>query len=131
MVVNQWFKRQLRAAAAIVGGLFGVGATVTQITSRTTAVTCNGLSGQITLVSAAGSTTPAVFTVNNSSVNAGDCVVVSQKSGTDKYVATVGAVADGSFVISFATKSGTTTEQPVFNFVVLKANATAAQDQAV
>jgi hypothetical protein len=33
----------------------------------------------------------------------------------------VTAVAAGSFRISFATLSGTTTEQPVFNFAVIKA----------
>jgi hypothetical protein len=35
----------------------------------------------------------------------------------------VTAVASGSFRISFATTGGTTTEQPVFNFAVIKAVA--------
>jgi hypothetical protein len=47
-------------------------------------------------------------------------VVVNQKSGTDKYLIHVTAVAAGSFAITFATTGGTTTEQPVFNFTVIK-----------
>jgi hypothetical protein len=35
----------------------------------------------------------------------------------------VTAVAAGSFRISFATTGGTTTEQPVFNFAIIKAVA--------
>jgi len=48
-------------------------------------------------------------------------VIVSQKSGTDLNMIHVTAVAAGSFNISFATTGGTTTEQPVFNFAVIKA----------
>ncbi len=98
----------------------GIGSTVTQATSRTTGVTINAPTGAITLVSAAGSTTPASFTVTNSTVAAEDAVVVSQKSGTDLYHTNVTAVADGSFRITFFTTAGTTTEQPVFNFTVIK-----------
>ena len=93
---------------------------MTQATSRTTGVTINTPTGAITLVSAAGSTTAASFTVTNSSVAATDVVLLSQKSGTDKYDAYVTAVAAGSFEITFRTFSGTTTEQPVFNFTVIK-----------
>lgn len=107
-----------------VGGLgygTGAGGTVTQATSRTTGVTINKACGAITLVSAAGSTTFQSFTVTNSLVAATDVIRVCQKSGTDKYAIWVTAVAAGSFVITFATLSGTTTEQPVFNFVIHKA----------
>lgn len=99
------------------------GSAVTQLTSRTTAVGINAPCGAITLLSAAGSTTPATFTVNNSLVEATDTVIVCQKSGTDKYDLSVSAVGAGSFAITFNTKSGTTTEQPVFNFAVIKAVA--------
>ncbi len=95
------------------------GGAVEQASSRTTGVTLNAPAGRITLVSAAGSTTPASFTVTNSYVTATDVVVVSQQSGTDKY--DIGTdVADGSFIITSRTFSGTTTEQPTFNFVVIK-----------
>ena len=99
------------------------GGAVTQATSRTTGVTLNKPCGSITLVSAAGSTTPATFTVTNSFVEATDTVVVCQKSGTDLYTLSVSAVAAGTFNITFNTKSGTTTEQPVFNFAVIKSVA--------
>lgn len=103
-----------------VGYATGAGGTVTQATNRTTGVTINKTTGAITLVSAAGSTTPASFTVTNSTVAATDTVVVSQKSGTDKRAVWVTAVAAGSFEITTYTLSGTTTEQPVINFAVIK-----------
>lgn len=98
----------------------GAGGTVTQATSRTTGVTLSKATGSITLVSAAGSTSWQSFTVTNTLVAATDTVIVSQKSGTDLYEIHVTNVAAGSFKISFKTTSGTTTEQPVFNFTVLK-----------
>lgn len=107
-------------ATAGIGYATGAGGAVTQGTSRTTAVELNTVAGAITLVSAAGSLTPASFTVTNSAVAATDVVVLSQKSGTDIYDLSVSAVADGSFRITFNTKSGTTTEQPVINFAVIK-----------
>lgn len=110
-------------ATAGIGYTTGAGGTVTQATSRTTGVTLNKVTGAITLVSAAGSVTPQSFTVTNSAVAATDVVAVSQKSGTDKYVVLVTAVAAGSFQVTFYTTGGTTTEQPVFNFAVIKGSA--------
>lgn len=107
-----------------VGGMgygTGSGGAVTQGTSRTTGVTLNKTNGAITLVSAAGTTTWQTFTVTNSTVAATDTIIVNQKSGTDLYQIFVTNVAAGSFKISFATTGGTTTEQPVFNFAVIKA----------
>lgn len=97
----------------------GAGGAVTQATSRTTAVTLNKPCGAITLVSAAGSASWQSFTVNNSLIAATDIVNICQKSGTDKYMIHVTNVAAGSFVITFATTGGTTTEQPVFNFAIM------------
>jgi hypothetical protein len=103
-----------------IGYGVGVGGAVSQITSRTTAVTLNKLTGAITLVSAAGTATPQSFTVTNSTVAAADTVVVSQKSGTDLNEIFVTNVAAGSFKITFFTTGGTTTETPVFSFTVMK-----------
>lgn len=100
--------------------LTGQTSTVTQITSRTTGVTINSRNGSITLVSAAGTTTVQSFTVTNSEVAVGDLVVVNQRSGTDLYDIKITNIAAGSFRISFATTGGTTTEQPVFNFGIIK-----------
>ena len=115
---------QLRCnTTAGIGYSTGAGSAVTQITSRTTGVTINAACGAITLFSAAGQTTYQTFTVTNSAVVATDTIVVNQKSGTDLNIILVTAVAAGSFNISFATTGGTTTEQPVFNFAVIKAVA--------
>jgi hypothetical protein len=101
----------------------GSGGAVTQATSRTTGVTLNKTNGAITLVSAAGLATYQSFTVTNSTVAATDTIILNQKSGTDKYILLVTAVAAASFQITFATTGGVTTEQPVFNFAVIKAVA--------
>ena len=117
------------AARNIFAGAFGFapglgsGSTVTQITSRTTGVTLNYITGQITLFSAAGSTTPASFTVTNSTVAATDTIIISQASGSNQYFAFVTAVAAGSFQITFYAAVGTATDSPVFNFTVLKGAA--------
>lgn len=111
----------LITGAGSLGYTTGSGGAVTQATSRTTGVTLNKTNGAITLVSAAGSTSWQSFTVTNSKVSSTDTVIVNQKSGTDLYQIFVTNVGSGSFKITFATTGGTTTEQPVFNFAVIKA----------
>ena len=110
-------------ATAGIGYRTGAGTAVTQLTSRTTGVTINNVCGAITLFSAAGSAAYQTFTVTNSAVAATDTIIVNQKSGTDLNIILVTNVAAGSFKISFATTGGTTVEQPVFNFAVIKAVA--------
>jgi hypothetical protein len=105
----------------MIGYRTGAGGTVTQGTSRTTGVTIDKACGRITLFSAAGSTSWQTFTVTCSKIDAVDTVILNQKSGADKYMLHVSAVAAGSFDITFATTGGTTTEQPVFNFAIIKA----------
>jgi len=109
-----------KGATAGIGYATGAGGAVSQATSRSTGVTLNAVCGAITLVSAAGSATPATFTVTNSAVAATDVVVASQKSGTDAYAVYVTAVAAGSFKLTVVDLTGTTTEQPVINFAVIK-----------
>jgi hypothetical protein len=113
-----------RAGANGNGYVTGAGGAVTQTTSRTTAPPAiNKPCGQITLVSAAGTATWQTFTVSNSTVAATDVICLDQASGTDKYMIHVTHVGAGTFDVTFATTGGTTTEQPVFNFAVLKAVA--------
>ena len=119
-VVDSTGNALLITAAGALGYGTGAGGAVTQATSRTTGVTLNKPCGAITLVSAAGSTSWQSFTVTNSLVAATDTIIINQKSGTDKYMIHVTAVAAGSFVITFATTGGTTTEQPVFNFAIVR-----------
>jgi hypothetical protein len=103
-----------------VGYATGAGGAVTQGTSRTTGVTLDKTTGAITLFSAAGSATAASFTVTNSTVAATDVIILNQQTGADLYDLAVTAVAAGSFRITFRTTGGTTTEQPTFNFAVIK-----------
>lgn len=108
------------SGTAGVGYATGAGGTVTQDINRTTGVTLDKTTGAITLFSAAGTTSATTFTVTNSTVAATDVIILNQKSGTDLYDLMVTAVAAGSFNITFRTTGGTTTEQPVFNFAVIK-----------
>lgn len=104
-----------------IGYATGAGGTVTQQTSRATAVQIDKTCGSITLFSAAGSTTAASFTVNNSTVGINDCIILNQRSGTNKYLLDVTTIAAGSFEITFRSSVGTATDAPVFNFAVIKA----------
>lgn len=103
-----------------IGYATGAGGAVTQGTSRTTTVVSDTPTGAITLFTAAGSTTPATFTVTCAACAATDIPIVVQKSGTDLYTISVTQVAAGSFNITFNTKSGTTSEAPVFNYALIK-----------
>ena len=109
--------------SAGIGYATGAGVAGVQSSTRTTTVVANGICGSITLVSAAGSATPATFTFSNTSIAATDVVYVCQKSGTDKYEIFVTAVGASSCAITSFTTGGTTTETPVFNFAVIKAVA--------
>lgn len=108
-------------ATTSAGYTTGAGGTITQGTSRTTGVTIDKICGAITLFTAAGTSAYTTFTVTNSTVAATDVIIVNQASGTDKYEVFVTAVGAGSFDITFADVSGTTTEAPVINFAVIKA----------
>ena len=103
-----------------LGFTTGAGGSVTQTTSRTTSVTINKACGSIQLFAAAGSTTWATFTVSNSTVAIGDTPIVVQRTGSNLYEIHVTKVDNGSFNISQRTTGGTTSEAPVFNFVVIK-----------
>jgi hypothetical protein len=108
------------STSAGVGYATGAGSTVAQGTNRATAVTLNRPTGQITLVSAAGNTTPTTFTLNNTTIAATDVLLLNQKSGTNIYNLLVSNVVANSASITAWTTGGTTTEAPVINFAVIK-----------
>jgi hypothetical protein len=57
--------------------------TVTQLTSKSTAVTLNKPAGQITMNNASlGATTNVTFTLNNSYISANDVIVLNVNGGT-------------------------------------------------
>lgn len=104
-----------------VGYTTGAGTAVTQLTSRTTAVTSNTVTGQITMFTAAGSATAATFTVNCTAIAADDAVVLSQKAGTNLYEFFCTAIsAATSFNITFFTTGGTASDTPVINYTIIK-----------
>ena len=114
--------------ATAKAGDTATGGTVTQITSRTTGVTINKLSGKIqTDTTSLGAELAAAFVVTNSLVAIGDVVLVSQRSGAVGVMTTVEvvAVAAGSFTLSVmngnAAAGVAETGAIVINFIVLKA----------
>lgn len=110
---------------ATAGKLIGPtsGGTVTQATDKSTGVTLNKPSGQITTDDASLSGGAEVsFTVTNSEIAATDVVIVNVASGasTGTYIASVSAVAAGSFDITLSNVGNTAGEALVLNFVALK-----------
>lgn len=101
---------------------------VTQITSITTGVTCNALSGEITTVSqTVAAAAEADFVVTNNMVAATDIPVVAIKTHTSggSFVANVVAVAAGQFTIRLTNLHATAAGDNVLvlNFFVIKATA--------
>ena len=114
-------------ATTTLGYKVGSGGTVTQATSKTTAVTLNKINGEIVMDGAAlADDATAAFTLTNSTIAATDVVIVNVASvGTvGAYQVTVGAVAAGSCSISVLNVSGGSLSQAIkLNFAVIKAVA--------
>ena len=111
-----------------IGYATGAGGTVTQATSKSTGVTLNKASGQITTHNAALAAAAAVsFTVTNSVVVATDTINLNLASGNataGTYRYWVEGIAAGSFKIVIESRSGgSLSEALVFNFAVVKAVA--------
>jgi len=117
---------EIVATAPFGYGGSGTGGTVTQATSRTTGVTLNKLSGQITLFASTALSGHASneFTLTNSFIDATDVVHVCFASGLTgaSYGVTVTAVSAGSckITVSNFSNSATPSDTPVLNFVVIK-----------
>lgn len=100
--------------------------TATQSTSKSTPVTCNGRTGQITTSSATLAKGASVtFTVNNSFITAAtDVVIVNFQSGAtiDSYAVAVTRVqATGSFNITLTNNgTGPLSDTIIINFAVIK-----------
>lgn len=110
-------------ATGTVGYATGAGGSVTQATSKTTAVTLNKAAGQITLNSGVVPQNEAVnFTLNNSVIAANDAVLVNIRSGAtaNRYGVFVTAVAAGSCRIELRNFGDALGEAVVLNFVVIK-----------
>ena len=114
-------------ATSTLGYTTGSGGTVTQATSKSTAVTLNKINGEIVMHNAALADDASVaFTLTNSTIAATDVVIVNVASvGTvGAYQVTVGAVAAGSCSISILNVSGGSLSEAIkLNFAVIKAVA--------
>lgn len=96
--------------------------TVTQATSKSTAVTLNKPAGQITMNNASlGATTNVTFTLNNSYISANDVIVLNVNGGTtaayNVYTSVLGA---GSASITLRNiTAGALSEAVVLNFALI------------
>lgn len=104
----------------------GIGSTVTQGTSKSTAVTCDGACGVITMHNAAlASATSVQFTVNNAYIDADDTVNICMASGgtASSYLYAIDAIAAGSFKVHVRNISGGSLgEALVLNYSIIKNN---------
>ena len=114
--------------SAGIGYATGAGGAVTQMTNRTTGVTVNTICGTITTdATSLAAEAVAKFTVTNSRVAVGDCVIVTQQSGAVGVatVVEVVRVAAGAFDISVmnGNAAGGTAETGaiLINFAIIKA----------
>lgn len=119
---------QGRTGTTVFGYAAGAGGTVTQATSKATAVTLNKLTGEITMNAAALAAAAVVtFQLNNSTAAAGDQVVTSHHSGGTVGPYLINARVTGAGVISIAvrnTGAASLSEAIVIKFAVIKsANA--------
>ena len=99
---------------------------VTQLTSKSTAVTLNKSAGQITMNNAAlAGNTAASFTLNNSLISANDTIIVCISSITTgstagAYTSYVSNMTSGSASITLRNLSGTSySEAIVINFSII------------
>lgn len=114
--------------AARLGYGTGAGGTVTQSTSKSTAVTLNKPTGQITMNNAALAAGAAVtFICNNSLMSINDCAIATLKAGSiasaEAYTLTTTA-NNGIIYFSLANRStGSLSEAVVINFAIIKGSA--------
>lgn len=116
----------LTSGTLSIGYTTGNGGAVTQLTSKTTAVTLNKLSGRITMNGAAlAAGAEVAFTLTNSTIAATDVIIVNVQSvGTaGAYLVGIGAVGAGSCSITVSNASaGSLSQAIVLNFAVFKSS---------
>jgi hypothetical protein len=106
-----------------LGYTTGAQGTVTQATSKATAVTLNKSAGAITTNAASlGATTTVTFTLNNSYLSANDTLLLTIASGgtAGAYNAYVSGLAAGSATIALRNvTAGALLEAVVLNFAII------------
>lgn len=115
----------ISTSGGTLGYATGVGGTVTQGVSKSTAVTLNKITGAITMNNASlGADTAVAFTVNNSLVTVNDIPVIALANtfaSTLAYTLTVENVTNGTFVVQVRNNSvGALGEALRINFAIIK-----------
>jgi hypothetical protein len=113
----------LVTSAAGLGYGTGAGGTVTQATSKSTAVTLNKPTGQITMNNAAlGAGVAVEFSVNNSVVAVNDCINLSGIWGfSPNYRIELKGVVAGGFAVRVTNiTAGSLSEALAINFAIIK-----------
>ena len=115
----------ITSSGAGIGYVTGAGGTVTQLTSRTTAVTLSKLSGTITMFSAAvAASASSTFTWTNTFIAATDIVIMQHNSATnaDSWNVEVICGAGTATVVVKNISAASITEATPLKFIVIKAS---------
>ena len=109
-----------------IGYSTGAGGTVTQATNKSTSVTLNTNCGQVTMNAAAlASDTTVSFTLTNSTISAGDVLVLNHMSGgtAGSYLLNAQSAAGSASINVRNITSGSLSQAIVIAYVVIKAVA--------
>ena len=110
------------SSSGVLGYTAAAQGTVTQQTSKSTAVTLNKSAGQITMNNASlGATTNVTFTLNNSLISANDVIVLNVNGGTTAaYNVYTSVLGSGSASITLRNiTAGPLSEAVVLNFALI------------
>lgn len=105
-----------------LGYMNGAGGSVTQATSKSTAITLNASCGRVTMHAAnLGANTAVSFTWTNSAFFVNDSVAWGQRAGTNGAYHLTFTPADGSCVVTLRNlTSGALAEAFDFNFAIIR-----------
>ena len=102
----------------------GAGGTVTQLTSKSTAVTLNKPTGQITINNAALAAGATVsFSFNNSLISSNDMLLLNTKSWGGSYRLNVEIGSGSCFIFLTNLTGGSLSDSFVLNFAIIKGAA--------
>jgi hypothetical protein len=115
------------SATAGIGYGAGSGGTVVQATNKSTAVTLNNVTGQITLnIASLSSATNVSFTLTNSAISSYDTPIVAVASGgtLGAYNVWISSVGTGSASVTVRNNNASTlSESPVISFGLIKGSS--------
>ena len=120
-LVIQGGQSLITSDAVATGFGAGSGGTVTQATSKSTGVTLNKPSGQITMSNAALAAGASVsFPLTNNKITTSDLLVVNAATNANYRVETAAVVAGGASIRVTNTTAGSLSDALLINFAVIK-----------